>query len=236
METKHRDQKLLRRAFQISEFGWSLVLWWIRYRSVRRDGVSALAHFLCANGPFRAAQVPGELATLGTAIQALCPKRALEIGTAHGGTLFFLCRLACPEATIISVDLPRGRLSGYGPVLRLLFEQFPTRAQRLFLLQGDSHSLDMRDQVKEVLAGQELDYLFIDADHTYEGVRSDFEMYNPLVRKGGLIAFHDIVEGPQESVGGVPLFWNEIKVGCRSIEIIEDHRQGWGGIGVLFRE
>jgi 2-keto-3-deoxy-L-rhamnonate aldolase RhmA len=39
--------------------------------------------------------------------------------------------------------------------------------------------------VKEVLGGQPLDYLFIDGDHTYEGVRKDFEMYGPLVRAAG---------------------------------------------------
>lgn len=34
----------------------------------------------------------------------------------------------------------------------------------------------------------------------------DFEMYSPLVRSGGIIAFHDII---QEK--GVEKFWNEIK-------------------------
>jgi predicted O-methyltransferase YrrM len=41
-----------------------------------------------------------------------------------------------------------------------------------------------------------LDFLFIDGDHTYEGVKQDFEMYTPLVRKGGLVAMHDIVPPP----------------------------------------
>ena len=29
-------------------------------------------------------------------------------------------------------------------------------------------------------------YLFIDGDHTYQGVKKDFEMYGPLVKKDGL--------------------------------------------------
>lgn len=33
--------------------------------------------------------------------------------------------------------------------------------------------------------------LFIDADHSYEGVRRDFESWSPLVRPGGIVAFHD---------------------------------------------
>ena len=34
-----------------------------------------------------------------------------------------------------------------------------------------------------------LDLLFIDGDHSYEGVRQDYKMYSKLVRDGGLIAF-----------------------------------------------
>ncbi len=33
--------------------------------------------------------------------------------------------------------------------------------------------------------------LLIDADHSYEGVRSDFDNWSPLVADGGLIVFHD---------------------------------------------
>jgi predicted O-methyltransferase YrrM len=37
----------------------------------------------------------------------------------------------------------------------------------------------------------EFDFLFIDADHSYEGCKADFEAWSPLVRSGGEIAFHD---------------------------------------------
>lgn len=33
--------------------------------------------------------------------------------------------------------------------------------------------------------------LFIDGDHSYEGVKLDFEMWSPFVIDGGLVAFHD---------------------------------------------
>jgi len=35
-------------------------------------------------------------------------------------------------------------------------------------------------------------------------------MYGELVSNNGIIAFHDIVEGPSELVGGVPKFWKEL--------------------------
>ena len=59
-------------------------------------------------------------------------------------------------------------------------------------------------------------------------------MYSPLVRKGGIIAFHDIVPGPPENVGGVPEFWNDIKNKYEHLEIVKDPNQGGYGIGVIF--
>lgn len=37
-----------------------------------------------------------------------------------------------------------------------------------------------------------LDFVFIDADHTYEGCKQDLEDWAPKVRRGGVIAGHDI--------------------------------------------
>ena len=57
-------------------------------------------------------------------------------------------------------------------------------------------------------------------------------MYSPLVRKGGLIAFHDIVDGPPDAVGGVPDFWREIK-SSEAIKIVDSPEQGGFGLGLL---
>ena len=84
-----------------------------------------------------------------------------------------------------------------------------------------------------------VDFLFIDADHSYEGVKKDFEIYSPLVRKGGIIAFHDIIPDYYAKRGikpssGVYKFWNEIKGKYEHLEIIKDRNQDGFGIGVLF--
>ena len=86
--------------------------------------------------------------------------------------------------------------------------------------------------VKTALAGDQIDLLFIDGDHTYDGVRQDFEMYGPLVREGGLIALHDIVPNPSP-VCTVDRFWLEIKDRYPTHEIVEDWKQGTMGIGVV---
>lgn len=209
---------------------------WARYSLAEtRPGVSGLVRFVVANHLFTASQVPNELAALGEILATLTPECALEIGTARGGTLFFLTRLASPRATILSVDLPGGKFGGgYGRIRQWCYQRFARRDQRLYLLRGDSHSNAMLELVHATLGGRALDYLFIDGDHSYSGVKSDFEKYGPLVKKGGLIAFHDIADGPPENVGGVPRFWNDVRYQYRHREFIADPRQGGWGIGVLY--
>jgi predicted O-methyltransferase YrrM len=215
--------------------GWNATWCWLRYLFLgARNGVPGLVDFVLGNHFFSAWQEPSELTGLGEILAARRPERALEIGTARGGTLLFLTRLASPQATIVSVDLPGGEFGGgYSRSRAWLYKRFARRKQRLELFQGDSHSRDMLDRVKAALRGQELDYLFIDGDHSYPGVKCDFEMYGPMVGNGGLIAFHDIVPLP-ENVGGVPQLWREIKSKHRHIEIINDRQQGGFGIGVLY--
>ena len=36
-----------------------------------------------------------------------------------------------------------------------------------------------------------IDYLHIDADHTYEGVKKDFELYSTIMNENGIISIHD---------------------------------------------
>jgi len=51
-----------------------------------------------------------------------------------------------------------------------------------------------------------IDVLFIDGDHSYDYVKSDFERFSPYVREGGLILMHDI----SIKSFGVCKYWEEI--------------------------
>lgn len=151
------------------------------------------------------------------------------------------CRIASPDSTIISIDLPSGPFGGGYPSWRIpLYRTFTCYTQRVYLLREDSHNMKTLSKVRKILCERKLDFLFIDGDHTYEGVKMDFERYSPLVRKSGIIAFHDItphdrVHDPEGFVG-VPKFWSEIKGIKKHLEIIRNHFQGWAGIGVLIKE
>lgn len=112
----------------------------------------------------------------------------------------------------------------------------------MIFFREDSHQSQTLKKVKEYLNGEKIDFLFIDGDHTYEGVKKDFEMYAPLVREEGVIAFHDIVQdystrygiNTSSCTGGVPIFWNEIKNNYRRNEIIKNPDQDGCGIGVIW--
>jgi hypothetical protein len=42
------------------------------------------------------------------------------------------------------------------------------------------------------IVDESLDFIFIDADHTYEGALRDFKQFWPKVKKGGIFAGHDL--------------------------------------------
>jgi cephalosporin hydroxylase len=181
-----------------------------------------------------------EMARLLDEVGRLRPRTMLEIGTANGGSLFALARYCAPDARIISVDLPNGKFGGGYPAWKIpLYKSFAGRGQRLDLIRADSHSPETLEMVKGRLHGELLDFMFIDGDHTYEGVRRDLELYEQLVRPGGIIAFHDIVplEGDFakgiNDPGDVPRFWAELKGGRDCTELIDPEGRGGFGIGLI---
>lgn len=46
-------------------------------------------------------------------------------------------------------------------------------------------------EASEGIEDESLDFVFIDADHTYEGVKRDIEAWAPKVRPGGIVSGHD---------------------------------------------
>jgi len=179
-------------------------------------------------------QVRDEILELLMFLSKLNPKYILEIGTASGGTLFLFSRIASKDATIISIDLPGGAFGGGYPKWKIpLFKSFALSKQKIHLIRADSHKKETLEKTKSILGNRKLDFLFIDGDHTYEGVKKDFEMYSPLVKKGGVIALHDIVQHPPESGCEVSTFWNEIKSKYEYIEFVKSWNQNWAGIGLI---
>jgi predicted O-methyltransferase YrrM len=189
--------------------------------------------FNYSDGFLQPIQVEEELASLLEEVRRLDPRTVVEIGTSVGGTLYFWTRLAQPDAIIVSVDLPGGQFGGgYSPLRAPIYRRFARERQKLHLMRADSHEQSTLERVKSLFDGGQIDFLFIDGDHTYEGVKKDWEMYSPLVRPGGLIVFHDVAGN--YGTTQVKRFWDGVKTGYRHREYMV-HPRGQYGIGVLFK-
>lgn len=201
------------------------------------------------------------------------PWNILEIGTKYGGTLLIDNRIN-PNGMNISIDMSDGGI--HGGVSEEEMDKrdlwFNERFSNCHLIRGDSHNEETKLKVIDLLGlkyasenvwgtnNQEyfifgtpkIDFLFIDGDHSYEGVEQDFEMYAPFVKKGGIICFHDIVisEKHHERNVYVGEFWKELTRNrmpyepnvCEIngneyevIEFVEDKNQTWAGIGALVK-
>lgn len=150
------------------------------------------------------------------------PRLIVELGFASGGLAWALRQLPC-QPRVLSVSLPtsdndRGRVRP---------------AARQGLIWADTHDHATVDQVYRWLEGPNADLLVIDADHTYESAKADWVNYSPLVRPGGLIAFHDIAHADGFPDIQVRRLWDEIRHAWPTLELISDPH-GLGGFGLLW--
>jgi cephalosporin hydroxylase len=159
-----------------------------------------------------------------------------EIGSADGGTLFLLSRIAHPEARILSIDLD------HNPGRQESFQLLVQPEQRLTCIEGNSHRPDVLKQFRAWIADRKLDFLFIDGDHSYDGVALDHSMYGPHVGRDGVIAFHDIAPDYKTrygidtgtDAGGVPSYWSDVRPqNQRCLEFVDHPLQDGRGIGVI---
>jgi predicted O-methyltransferase YrrM len=176
---------------------------------------------------FPAVQNPLELRAFLEAVHERRPRTVVEIGTAAGGTFYCLSQVADPSALLVSIDFLGGNYGGGQTNIECkLFATFGPPTQRFEFLRERSFLQSTLRALRKVLDGRPIDMLFIDGDHSYAAVKSDYEMYHPLVAEDGMIAFHDIIEIPPQAAdwqkgNEVSIFWKELAPKVRSREIID---------------
>ena len=186
-----------------------------------------LAIALTATRDYGAVQKTAELASFLAVLQGVRPLEVIvEIGSDAGGTLWAWQQLGCQ---VIGVDLPYAAFSSSYPD-GLVPVSHELNGHGCEIVIGDSHHWNTYRCLIEVLDGRTVDMLFIDGDHSYPGVKADYEMYSPLVRPGGVIAFHDVCDHPELTGCKVRAFWQSLD---GDKEEIVTFPPTWGGIGML---
>lgn len=108
----------------------------------------------------------------------------VEIGCYAGGSACLM--LQRKNTNVVSIDLGN-------PINPSVVKDNVSKLNKLGnnynYIQGNSHNLDTYNKLLKYVSN--IDILFIDGDHSYDGVIQDFNIYSKLVKGGGYIVFDD---------------------------------------------
>jgi len=127
------------------------------------------------------ADVPGrEIPVLVSLIRSVNPSRYAELGTRFGASLCVAHR-AAPECVLISIDLQSARewraLPNHPPV--------PPLPPHVF------YRADTRHMILPPELRHSCNVVFVDADHTFDGVANDTRLAFEMIAPGGIAIWHD---------------------------------------------
>lgn len=111
----------------------------------------------------------------------------VELGVAEGGSAAELRSVMSPTGNLYLVD-PYERAP-----LRPSMARRVARATVGRVRGGHVHWIRQRSDEAALSWVREIDFLFIDADHSYDRAKQDWEAWTPFVRPGGYVALHDSV-------------------------------------------
>lgn len=177
-------------------------------------------------GQFKQLHRKEELRQLVNLVEWFEPYTILELGVCHGGSFKMWEHILPKGGLLIGIDR-----------LNVVQWDWHSSSKSVDYIQGDLNDTSTYLEVKKALGGMDLDFLYIDADHYYDGVKHHFELYSQFMCGEGIIAFHDIRDN-KDSGYGVGKFFNELKEQYKWLEILvpgEDRGPGADGIGVIFK-
>lgn len=150
------------------------------------------------------------------------PRRVLEIGSDFGGTLYGWIQHAPVGSLIVNVDDRCVDAETWQAWAR-------ERGSTLHTIRGDSRDAATIDAARHHAP---YDWIFIDAEHSYAFVSLDWRNYGPMVKPGGVVAFHDINE---RNGYGVSQLWREIQAQGEVTQEINAQLPSLCGVGVVYR-
>lgn len=158
-----------------------------------------LTHFLLWNaGLARAETQTSEPERACLARHAEGRRRLVEVGVWHGVTTCRLRRAMNTDGVLFGVDpYPPGRLgfSAQRVIARREVERSSGGEVRWLRLTGVEAARLLAEECEPPL-----DFVFIDGDHSYEGLRGDWEAWSGLVAPGGVVALHDSCSSAEREI------------------------------------
>jgi cephalosporin hydroxylase len=157
-------------------------------------------------------------------VREMKPENCLSIGIRQcQAERAILCALKDNEkGLLVSLDIKdySTRVSENSPELMPYWK---------FIL-GDS----LKKETIDLVSDRIYDFICIDGLHTAEAVESDYRNFAPLVRKGGIIVIHDVVNKDC----GVPSFWKYLKEHREEMGIDEMLTLPWlpAGLGIIVKK
>jgi predicted O-methyltransferase YrrM len=123
-------------------------------------------------------------------------RRVAEIGVWHGVTTCRLRAALAADGVLFAVDpFPRGRLG-------MSFQRVIAHREVGRVPNGSVRWLEMTGAEAARAVEPGVDLVFIDGDHSYEGLRADWEAWADRVAVGGVVALHDSRDTPERRIAG----------------------------------
>lgn len=144
-------------------------------------------------------------------------RRCVEIGVWHGVNTRRIRTAMDPAGTLTGVDpFPPGRLGFSIPRIIALSESMRSSNGTLRLVRKTSHEAAIRWSAP-------LDFVFIDGDHTYDGLRTDWNAWRPHVVIGGIVCLHDSHPTPARPIqdAGSVRFTDEVILPDPRYQVVE---------------
>lgn len=188
---------------------------------------------------FKPSQQMSELLYMMNLIRNNNYAKICEIGTFKGGTTICFSLAAPNKATIVTIDM------NITAEKQKSIKKFAKRGQRIVSIKGDTRRLSTYLRTQYEFRGKDIDFLLIDGDHSLEGVINDYVRYSPLVRKGGVIIFHDVHPDnylkcgikTSSNVGDSPLFWQLLSSKLENTStFVENPDQDGFGLGIIVKK
>ncbi len=149
------------------------------------------------------------------------PKRILCIGSKYG-FVPAICAVGCRDNKFGKVDFVDAAMD-MNEVNKVAGNHWggvgfwrKCNPKRYFGKFGLQNYIDLYVMITEEFSKKyfkrKYDYIHVDGDHSYCGVKLDFDLFWPRLNKGGFMAFHDIASPDKDgNVYGTRDFWKEIK-------------------------